>query len=119
MNVEPDTMEAQLAKDRVRHSSRLEIDQAHGDKQQIAAAIGMQGAVVYAMLDVANALRSLRPDAQQDRLLSIMDSLVEAITEGADAAKVKELSDLYYIERQGFEIDQKNAMIPEMRGKAG
>ena len=112
-----DTMEAQLAKDRVRHASRLEIDQAHGDKQQVDATIGMQGAIVYALLDLANAVRSPSVDNKTERLLSITDSLVEAITDGAENDVIKRIADTFYIERQGYDVDQKtgNDIIPEMR----
>ncbi len=112
-----DTMEAQLAKDRVRHASRLEIDQARGDKQQVDAAIGMQGAIVYALLDLANAVRCPSADTKTERLLSITDSLVEAITDGANSDVIKRIADTFYIERQGYDVDQKsgNDIIPEMR----
>lgn len=90
----------QLARDRVRNSSRALFKHGVG-----TASIGVAGAGVYALLEIARAIRSGPVDDKTRRLLAISDALVEAIVEG-DEKTVKAIADAYVIERQDFGVDQ-------------
>lgn len=100
-----ETREAQLAKDRVRNATRAAVN--HGPE---IAAIGTQGALVYALLDVAQAIREQGPDAKTQALLHIADALVDAVVEGADEDRVKSIAQAFEIERKGFNVDQLNGL---------
>lgn len=99
-----DTLEAQLAKDRIRNASAVVI--RGGDPEK--ARIGTEGAIAYALLDIANAIRDRDPDDKTKRLLYIADSLAEAVLEGADKKVVDSIAGEFLVERQEFSIDQKN-----------
>lgn len=106
--MEMETSEARLAKQRVRNSTG-----ALRTQSPATAEVGMSGAVVYALLDVANAIRStIGDDEKTRRLLHITDSIAEAISEGADADKLKALADSYLVERGDFGIDQSFGVPP-------
>lgn len=103
--MELETMEAMLAKERVRNSSRAAV--AHGPE---IASIGMQGALVYALLDISNSIRSAGPSAEVKRMLSISDAIVDAIADGASAEILQKLAVAFKIEREGFSVDQLSGL---------
>lgn len=120
----PETNEAHVAKQRVINATSLEVRQARSGSRpglrvnELDPSIGVGGAVVYALLDVANSIRALRePDEKTARLLSITDSLADAIADGADPAVVKAIVETYQAERAGLDIDQMHGypVVPERR----
>jgi hypothetical protein len=115
MNTTNDTSEARLAQDRIRNSTRVALDPKGGPD---IAAIGTQGAIAYALLDVANAIRGTSKDEQTKSLLNISDALVEAIREGADQKVVQRISEQFEIERKGFNVDQHRGLtlLDSMKG---
>lgn len=90
----------QLARDRVRNSTRAFFTHGVGTAQ-----VGMAGAGVYALLEVARAIRAQGPDAKTERLLTISDALVDAITD-EDARTIERIAEAYRIEREGIGVDQ-------------
>lgn len=108
-----DTFEAHIAKERVRNSSRSVTKHSHATTQ-----VGINGAMVYALLDVANAIRSHSINPAAERLLRISDSLVDAIVDGASPETIKGIAEAFQIERKGFDIDQRSGIqfLDAMKG---
>jgi hypothetical protein len=94
-----ETSEARIAKDRVRNATR-----ALRTESPDLAQIGTQGALVYALLDVANAIRHAH-DEDQERLLRLTDLMADAIADG-DMERAERLAASYKIERDGPNYDQ-------------
>ena len=90
----------QLAKTRVQNSSLIAM---HGEVEK--AAIGMQGATIYALLDIANALRQQGPDEKTRRKLSLASLIADALAGGRDDEARKLAEDFSLIE-QGMDYDQ-------------
>src|SRR5690349_157343 len=100
-----DTNEAMIAKRRVTNATRTAVN--HSPE---LAQVGIQGAIAYALLDVANAIRDQGPDAKTQGLLRIADALVDAIRDGESEEQIKKIADAFYLESQGVSYDQKTAL---------
>jgi hypothetical protein len=106
-----ETSEARLAKDRIRNSSRAAFTRGPA-----VANIGMQGAVAYALLDIASAIRDAgADDPGVNRLLAVADSIVDLIADGAPADRIARAAVAYRLERDGFDVDQLVAPVERPR----
>lgn len=99
MNNAP-TREAEIAKQRVSNATRIVTKH-----DPAIAAIGTEGAIAYALLDVANAIRSQGPDSATKQMLAIADLLVDAIAE-RDVEKTERLAQDFQMLREGLDYDQ-------------
>ena len=97
MSVE--TPEARIAKQRVMNATRVAVN--HGPE---IARVGTEGALTYALLDIANAVRSGQ-DEKTKNLLRIADLLTDAITD-RDAERIERLANDFKMMREGLDFDQ-------------
>jgi hypothetical protein len=105
-STEFDSHEKRMTKERVANATRVALN----DHRPEVAQVGNVGAIAYALLEVANAIRSHSSDPRAMRLLSITDSLVDAILEGHDPEQIKKIAEAFRIERKGYDIDQHNGL---------
>jgi hypothetical protein len=99
-----------LVHDRVANSTKVLLNPEGGASK---ASVGTQGAIAYALLDVANAIRELanRPDPHTRHLLDIAESLVDCLKDGDDRA-AKFLAEQFKLEKDGLNFDQILAKLP-------
>jgi len=95
-----ETQEARIAKDRVMNATG-----ALREHSPAVAQVGVSGAIAYAVLDLANALRE-QTDPKTAALLRIADGLVDAIADGASEETIKKLAEAYKLESEGISYDQ-------------
>lgn len=102
-----DTAEARIAKQRVSNATLLNTHPNGPEK----AAVGTSGAIAYALLDVANAIREQGPDERTQRILRLNDLLIDAIFEKSDQSVIEKIAAEITLEREGLSVDQHNGLF--------
>lgn len=106
---------AHLARRRVANATSVAVRPANTANEKRrggpeVASIGTQGAIAYALLDVAEAIRETIPDSRLNKAVAVGDSLAEAIIEG-NLELAREIAGRYQLERDGVEVDQVHGLL--------